>query len=454
MPLDPTIPLGVTQPDVAGTIGKWQQLGIQTSQAETARNQAALSSATLQPSIRSANAAANTAEIGTKREQATLSREQIQPLFTSMGALATHPAIVNFTKLAADPASQAQIEDASSPVGKALDGVYRAISNARRAAVLAGTPDDVAEVAAMHLAAQARSNPASLVPELIQSLKIAQGPSASAQQMFPAPQVLNTGQVAQPIASGNPALTGVQAGTTQGASTQMQLPPTQPVFQDGKPGVLGANPAPGIVQTGPALGQEVAVHGRVVPNVKHFADVQAAAIAAPMRITQLQEIKALAPGAVTGDANFKRQVFSKLAGYFGFAMDPTSQTMTDEMAKSGALLLSQAGQTDAAREVAAMATPNYKMTKEAINNVSNALVGLEKRNLAASKYFTGIPQDSQEYESRFQTWNNIPARDEVFKLDAMPLDERQAAMNKLRGTSRGDAVLRGARQLRELRLLQ
>jgi hypothetical protein len=452
MPLDPTIPLGIKQPDVAGQISAWQQLGIQRDQARTARNQADLSTATLPLSIRQAGAQATTAETGSKREQGALSREQILPLFTSMGTLATHPAIVEFTKLAGDQANLQLIDQSDSPMGKALEGVYLAFSGARKRAIQSGTPEDVADAAAMHLAVQARTRPLTLVPELTEYLKNAQGPGASSQQMFPPPQVLNTGQVAQPIAAGNPALTGMPAGAPQGLPTQMQLPPTQPVMRDGVPGVLGANPAPGFVQTGPALGQVEATQGRVLPNVKFYADVQAAAASAPQRITQLQEIKSLAPQAVTGDANFKRQVFSKLAGYLGVVFDPTSQTATDELVKATAQLMDRAGATDAAREVAAMATPNYKMTKEAINTVSSALIGLEKRNLAASKYFSGIPQDGAEFDKRFQTWNNIPARDKAFMFMALPVDEKTAAAQKMRGTPQAKEIAAGIRAIEALGL--
>jgi hypothetical protein len=450
--LDPTIPLGIKQPDVAGQIGAWQQLGIQADQARSARNAADLSTATLPLSIRQAGAAASTAEIGTKQAQTQLSREQYQPLLTSIGSLATDPAIVNYTKLSAMPDFKTQMADPNSEASKAWLGTYRAITNARRTAVAQGTPDDVARDSVAQLLFQAAQDPASLVPEMIQSLKIAQGPGASSQQMFPAPQVLNTGQVAQPIAAGNPALTGVPAGAPQGMPTQMQLPPTQPVMRNGVPGVLGANPAPGPVQTGPALGQPEAVQGRVVPNVKHFADVQAAAIAAPQRITQLQEIKTLAPQAMTGDANTLRTILSKLAGYVGIEISVASQTKTDELAKATAQLMDRAGATDAAREVAAMATPNYKMTKEAINNVSSSLIGLERRNLAASKFFTGVPQDGPEYDKRLQTWNNIPQRDKAFMFMALPVDEKTAAAQKMRGTPQAKEIAAGIRAIEALGL--
>jgi hypothetical protein len=449
MALDPTIPLGVKPPDVAGSISKWGELGL-------LRNRIELSNATLQPSITQAQAQASTAVTNTEQAKFNLTRDQAGAAFSASGTLATHPAIVQLTQLAGQPDFKATLAQPGTPAHEAVNQSLIALGAAQRQAESMGLPPQMADVMFGRLRAMAENDPRGLQAMLIQNLKVAQGPGASAQQMFPAPQILNTGQVAQPIAAGNPALTGVPAGAPQGMATQMEVPVTQPVMRNGVPGVLGVarNQLPGgsNIQTGPALGQVEATQGRVLPNVKFYADVQAAAAAAPRRITQLQEIKSLAPQAVTGDANFKRQVFSKLAGYLGVVFDPTSQTATDELVKATAQLMDRAGATDAAREVAAMATPNYKMTKEAINTVSSALIGLEKSNLAASKYFSGIPQDGQEFDKRFQTWNNIPARDKAFMFMSLPVDEKTAAAQKMRGTPQGKEIAAGIRAIEALGL--
>jgi hypothetical protein len=232
MPLDPTIPLGIKQPDVAGQIGAWQQLGIQADQARTARNQAELTTATLPLSIRQSGAQATKAELEAQRERSTLSREQYQPLLTSIGSLATDPAILSYTKLSAMPDFRAQMNNPDSEASQAWLKTYRAITNARRTAVAQGTPDDVARDSVAQLIFQAAQDPASLVPELIQSLKIAQGPGASAQQMFPPNVTVDTGRGVQSALGGNEAMTGRTPLTKVGDPIGKEQPPGTVTFQD------------------------------------------------------------------------------------------------------------------------------------------------------------------------------------------------------------------------------
>jgi len=433
MALDPTIPLGIKQPDLAGSISKWGELGL-------LRNRIELSNATLQPSITQAQALASTAvsQAGTAEQQ--LSQAQLATVRSYLSN-----ALQIGAALAKDPMVSGPEATAATAQATLTRGIAEILANS-------GAPTSAYGQAFAGIPDKSKgAKPEDYVKWIAGRLASAGDLSAQLDRQFPPAQMVNNNQTIQPQAAGG-IIAQTAPGTPIGVSTQMQLPPTQPVMRDGVPSVLGANPQPGPVQTGPALGEVEATQGRVLPNVKFYADVQAAAAAAPQRITQLQEIKSLAPQAVTGDANFKRQVFSKLAGYLGVVFDPTSQTATDELVKATAQLMDRAGATDAAREVAAMATPNYKMTKEAINTVSSALIGLERSNLAASKYFSGIPQDGQEFDKRFQTWNNIPARDKAFMFMSLPVDEKTAAAQKMRGTPQAKEIAAGIRAIEALGL--
>jgi hypothetical protein len=457
MALDPTIPLGVKSPDLAGSIGQWGQLGLLKNQLALSNNQVQLGNATLQPLITQAQALASTAVTNTEQAKFNLTKDQAGAAFNASGALSTHPAIVQLTQLAGQPDFKATLARPGTPAHEAVNQALIALGAAQRQAENMGLPPEMADVMFGRLRAMAENDPRGLQAMLIQNQKVAMGPAASAAMMFPPSQQVPTGQVMQPVAAGNQAMTGVQAGAPQGVPTPMEPPPTTLVFKEIAPGVmapgiLGANRTPGFIQTGPALGQAAAVEGRVKPNVEFFAGVRAAAAAAPQRIGVIQEIKRLAPEAITGNADWKRALISRIGGLFGASYD--MNTATDEMMKNTAMLMNKAGATDAAREVEALMTPGVKITEKAVQNVSNSLLGYEKRNLAADAYFSGIPQDSAEFDKRFETWNNIPARDEVFKLDAMSLPERQEALNKLKGTPRGDEVMRGAAELRRLRLLK
>jgi hypothetical protein len=435
MPLDPTIPLGAQQPDIAGSIGKWGQLGL-------LKNQIQLSNATLQPSITQAQANASTAVSQAGSAAQKLSQDELTTMRSHLA---------NAIQVGAAAAKDPSVSGPEATGASAQMTLTRAIADmlansaaptSTYAQAFAGMPDKTKG-----------AKPQDYVQWMAGKLAAAADTVSQIDRQFPAAQMVNNNQTIQPQAAGG-MVAQTPPGTPMGTPTQMQLPPQTPVMRGNVPGVLGANPAPGFVQTGPALGQQTAVEGGVVPNVKHFADVQTAAAAAPMRITQLQEIKALAPQAMTGDANTLRAIISKAAGLFGSKaeIEALNQTKTDEMAKATALLMDRAGATDAAREVAAMATPNYKMTKEAINSVANSLIGMEKRNLAASSYFNGVQQDSPEYGQRVQTWNNIPQRDKAFMFMALPADEKMAAAQKMRNTPQGKEIAAGIRAIEALGL--
>ena len=52
-----------------------------------------------------------------------------------------------------------------------------------------------------------------------------------------------------------------------------------------------------------------------------------------------------------------------------------------------------------------MANPNYHMTKEAIQQTGNQLLGIEYKKIAAQQAFTGIPTNSPEYAQKMAVWN-------------------------------------------------
>jgi len=437
--LDPTIPLGVQQPDVVGSMAKWGQLGLM-------RNQLELSNATLQPSITQAQAQASTAVSQAGSADQRFSQDRLATVRAYLSN-----AIQVGSALAKDPSVIGPEATAATAQATLTRGIAEILANS-------GAPTETYGQAFLGLPDKTKgAKPQDYVQWIAGKLAAATDATTQLDRQFPAVQMVSNNQTIQPQAAGG-MVAQTPPGTPMGMSTQLQVPVTQPVMRGNVPGVLGVAPNQGQggsgIQTAPALGQQEAVQGTVKTNVDHFADLQRAATAAPMRITQLQEIKALAPQAMTGDANTLRAIISKAAGLFGSGaeLEMLNQTKTDEMAKATALLMDRAGATDAAREVAAMATPNYKMTKEAINNVANSLIGIERRTLAESAYFNGVPQDSPEYGARRQTWNNIPARDKAFMFMALPADEKMAAAQKMRGTPQGKEIASGIRAIEALGL--
>ena len=256
---------------------------------------------------------------------------------------------------------------------------------------------------------------ANLLPHIINAppAQRAQMANSMAALLQPGQQV-QTQPAAASVNNGQSTLSGTTAppnaggGFTPQTAVQNQPGPTTPVMRNGVPGILGPTgpqtPASAAtIQTGPALGQEAGVTGPVATNNAHYAGVQAGAAAAPTRIGVLQNIKALAPDAVTGDAPALKTIVSKLAGYVGWT--GSTQTPTDVMAKEAALLASQGGQTDLARTLNEAATPNGHMTQAAIQQTADQLIGQEKAKQAAGQYFTGTPTNDPLYSRKMQLWS-------------------------------------------------
>lgn len=232
MPLDPTIPLGVKPPDVAGSMTQWGQLGL-------LRNQLQLSNATLQPSITQAQAQASTAvsQAGTadtqsKQSAFNLTKEQAMPGFMASGALATHPAIVRLAQLSQTSDYRQAVAQPGTPAYDAANEAFIAMGDAQRQAEESGMPRQVADIMFGRLRALGGMDPRQLQAALVQNQKIAMGPVAAGGMMFPAPQPVNTGRAIQLIAGGNQAITGVPSETTIGNPITVQQPPGTVTFQD------------------------------------------------------------------------------------------------------------------------------------------------------------------------------------------------------------------------------
>lgn len=398
MPIDAgyaSIPLQVQSPNPTTMISSFIDLGRkkleldksrETFGAEVAQRKAEASSAqtaadvaarTADPRVSAAQSAAGTAAAQMSSAQLQTMREHVVNAVQQMETLRQDPQLTREKVIGSIVTSAVNSKAPSAAIAQALQGL----------------PD--------------ADDPAALQKFVTQSLVRAQQAATHLGVTNPSPQFLNNGQQTIPVAAGNQAVTGIPAGTPQGVPTQQQVPPTAPTMVGGQPGYVGPQapqqPGAPMRPSGPSLGQAEAVSGQIAPLVKHYEGVVADASVAPTRIGILQEIKALAPNAVTGDAGFKKQLISKLAGYLGIATD--AQTPTDVLAKEAALLASKGGNTDMARLLNEAATPNGKMTEGAIQKTADQLIGLEKRAQAAQPYFAGTPADSPLYAQKKAAWD-------------------------------------------------
>ena len=243
MPLDPSISLQAKGVDLPNALSGFLDLGAKKLQLEKARqtfaadvaqrqaessssqSRATVDAANVNPLIEQQQAATDIAKLGAQGAKTRLSKEQATIAFDQAAALATNPDIIG----AADSPDKAIV----------------AIGKARRRAEASGVPPEIADVMFGHLTAEAKGSPQTLVQTLNDILKGGLGASGQAGAMYPNPALVNNGQQLQPIAPGNPALTGVTPGTVQGQGVQMQLPPTAlqpqpgPADARGNPTVIG-----------------------------------------------------------------------------------------------------------------------------------------------------------------------------------------------------------------------
>jgi hypothetical protein len=124
------------------------------------------------------------------------------------------------------------------------------------------------------------------------------------------------------------------------------------------------------------------------------------------RVAIFQNIKRLAPEAFTSTGGGRKELVSGIAQAIGMDVYTLEKTATDELAKSSALLTLTGGNTDMARMIAESANPNKKMTKDAIIQMSNQLIGAERMNQAKAKLLENVT-DVNEYNKKLQTWNKI-----------------------------------------------
>jgi hypothetical protein len=429
MPIDPSIPLQAQGPNLS-TLGSFLQLGQQKLALDKGR------------ATYDADVAANAANSRSAVARATVDTANVQPLIQQQQAAAditksqlSQTELETMRKHLANSAQQLQtlITDPNINVGKVQDTLYQTLKNS-------GAPASAYAQAFQNLPPK-NASPDDLKKYLAQSLAKAQDATAQLNSLYPAPAVLNSGQEAIPVAVGNEALTGVKPGTQVGQPTQMQVPPTATTMgPGGQPTYVGAQPQPRApIPAGPAIGQVEGTLGPIKTATDHYQNVVAEAQPAQTRISALQTIRQEAPGAVTGGGDWKRKILTQLSGALGIAYD--EQTANDVMAKNLSVLAQNAGNTDAARTLGEMGNPNVKMTKEAIEQTANQLIGIEKKKIAAQQAFSGIPTNSPEYTKRMAQWSRV-ADPRLFEYAGLDDAGKKHFLSKLSASQRADLAMK------------
>jgi hypothetical protein len=200
-------------------------------------------------------------------------------------------------------------------------------------------------------------------------------------------------------------------GTQAGPGIEAQLPPTTQVVnpQTGATQLLGpaSQRGPQNLQTGmgPAQSGLLGAGGENIS--KDWTSTVFDAQGAPGRIAVFQNIKKLVPEAFTGVGGERKQFVSGLAQAVGIPANVLETSSTDELAKNTKLLQLAGGNTDAARNIAELANPNTKMTKEGILRVTDQLIGMEKMKEAKARYLQPYSQNATKYQEEMNKFSQI-----------------------------------------------
>ena len=124
-------------------------------------------------------------------------------------------------------------------------------------------------------------------------------------------------------------------------------------------------------------------------------------------IASLQTIKKLVPDTFTGVGGERKKFIAGLAQAVGIPAYELETTSTDELMKNTKILQLAGGNTDAARQISELANPNVKMTKDAIHNVVNQLIGMNKMKIARADYLAPYANNPEEYAKKAQLFNKF-----------------------------------------------
>lgn len=266
------------------------------------------------------------------------------------------------------------------------------------------------------------------------------------EKLFPAVQMQSTGAQIVPVTTGSQ-LALQRPGMIAGPGIEAEVPPTQQVVEPSSGatrllGPLSQRGAAPQMQTGvgPAQAGVLGAGGDIVKQ--DWTNTSFDAASAPGRIAVYQNIKRLVPESFTGVGGERKQFLSGLAQAVGIPLNVLETSSTDELKKNTRLLQITGGNTDAMRDIAELANPNTKMTKEGILRVTNQLIGIERMKEVKAKFLQPFMQNGAEYQQKLQQFNNVadprlfqqdvPESETKKAFDAMSKNERIELFNKIK----------------------
>ena len=352
-------------------------------------------------------------------KKATTEAQKAQFGFTNdQGVVAQNEA----ARLLKDP----RIKDAkNTPEGR--EKALRALDEVGSTLKTKGLHDDVIKGMLGQYYTQALHDPTQIAPKIDQGLSAATGAATQRQQLTPQYTTNASGQIV-----------GLTSGTNQ-ISAPTEAPQGQPqgAPQGGAPGQV-QNQFTQRQTLNPTQAQAGMGNVAATNLSTDFTATQQAASNSEPRIALFQNIKKLAPEAFTGVGGQRKELASGIAQAIGLDVYQTEKMSTDELAKTSAMLSLAGGNTDMARQLAEAANPNKKMNEQAIKQIADQMIGMEKLNQAKYRFLQPVANDPAAYADRLQKFNQVndfhifqeTTPEEVAKLKRSMSPDQQRAMGE------------------------
>jgi hypothetical protein len=245
---------------------------------------------------------------------------------------------------------------------------------------------------------------------------------------------LSTGEQIFPTVT-TPAVGGmlprIQMGTQPLAD--IGLPPTTEVIDPltGEKRLLGPasqrGKTPLTTNVSPAQAALLSAGGATISA--DFATTVKDAAEAPSRVAIFQNIKKFAPDSFTGVGGQRKELAAGILNAIGIPAYEAEKISTEQLAKNSALLTLAGGNTDAARALAEVATPNKKLDEKAILAIADQMIGIENMKIAKSNYLTPVQNDATQYGQRKLQFDQI-ADPRIFQeMTAQDVAKLKASMS-------------------------
>jgi hypothetical protein len=368
------------------------------------------------PKITSSEQAAQTATVGTESAKLDFANKQVNAVAGRLTSLINNPLIIT-----------AEQNPQAVDSAKLMD-VVRKYGEEQASSL--GIPKDKADQLLQPYLEQTK-NPAGIRQFLKDKLLSTLDQGSRLTAMQPSGQGVNTGATGYTVQTGQfgPYVPGQ---ILPGTAFEQQIPPTtEVVLPTGEKRLLGPMSQRGGAQLTTGLGPaqtSLLGAGATTMATDLSATIKDAADA-PSRVAIFQNIKKFAPDSFTGVGGQRKELAAGILNAIGIPAYEAEKVSTEELAKNSALLALAGGNTDAARALAEVATPNKKLNEKAILAIADQMIGIENMKVAKANYLTPAQNDSTQYGQRKLQFDQI-ADPRIFQeMTAQDVAKLKASMS-------------------------